>query len=89
MLIQNIYKQNQILLDLVIDMRAELEVFRTTFFIQKFQTENKSDDELKKFSETYHSMIQESRKTALAQIKAHYLMDDNADDLLNSALSDE
>lgn len=86
MLLQDIFKQNQILLDLVVDMRAELEVFRTIYLLDKMKNENMTEDEVKKFSEEHHAMIQDSRKTALAQIKAHYLIEQSPDDLLNDAL---
>ncbi len=80
-LFHRISRQNEILLDLCIGLKAETEALRN--IIVQDMVDRGTDAE--KIKANYEASLVEARKTILAQIKAHYLMDDGPDDILRSA----
>ena len=82
-MLQTIVKQNRIILDLLINIKIEQEALRNVLVEHIVSTTSVDTDTL---NQNYVSDKEAAKNLILAQIKAHYDLDDTIDDLLNSAL---
>ena len=72
--IQNIIKQNEILIDLLVNVYSENQALRN--YILKNDAES---------IESFKKDADESRAFLMAQIKSRYFLDEGPDDILKSA----
>ena len=82
-MLPTIVKQNRIILDLLVNIKIEQEALRNIVVRHIVETDKLDINEL---NQNYNQDREEAKALILAQIKAHYELDDTIDDLLSSAL---
>jgi hypothetical protein len=85
--IQRVIKQNEILLDLVVNLKSEVEALRNVLIFNIL--DNKSESESERINSLYQESLKDSLNLISAQIKARYYLDGGPDDILKSAFPNE